>query len=267
MNRLTQKLAHLKTTDSKALSVFITAGFPSIDATVDIVRTLEENGADIIEIGIPFSDPLADGPTIQRSSEIALKNGINVRKVLDIVSSVRSVSGIPIVLMGYLNPLLAFGLDTFIEAAAAAGAYGLIIPDLPFEEASDYRRLATTRGLSTIFLAAPTTGNERLRALDEASTGFLYCVSITGVTGQREGLPAEVTDFLRRVRSCATTNPVLVGFGISGKADVRQLSPYCDGVIVGSALIQRILNSNNGKYLNEIGGFVKELREGLEESN
>jgi tryptophan synthase alpha chain len=263
MNRLTQTLAYLKSTRTKALSVFITAGFPHPDATVDIVRTIEENGADFIELGIPFSDPLADGPTIQRSSEIALRNGITVRKTLEIVASIRATSDIPVVLMGYLNPLLAFGLEAYIGAAVTAGADGIIIPDLPLEESSVYRSEAARHGLSAIFLAAPTTGDERLRALDEASTGFLYCVSITGITGQRNGLPAGVTDFLHRVRLNVSKNPVLVGFGISGKSDIRLLSNHCDGVIVGSALIGRILGSDNGIYLNKIGKFIKDLREEL----
>jgi tryptophan synthase alpha chain len=265
MNRLTRKLLSLRGENKKALSMFITAGYPSPDATIGIVLELERSGADIIELGIPFSDPLADGPTIQKSSDIAIKNGTTLRSVLSMVERIRNESDIPLVLMGYVNPLLAYGLERFMEDAAARGADGVIVPDIPIEEAEAYRNAALTHNLSPVFLAAPTSTDGRLKKIDELSEGFVYCVSITGVTGRSNGLPAYVEEYLRRCKKHIVKNPMLVGFGISTADDARKLAPHADGVIVGSALIQCIMNNPEDRYLEPIAAFVRELRNGLDQ--
>lgn len=261
MNLLSHKLLTLRRDGKKALSMFVTAGYPSVDTTVEIVEVLESGGADIIEIGIPFSDPLADGPTIQHASDVALKNGITVEKVFALVKSIRSNSSIPLVLMGYINPILAYGFERFAADASAAGADGIIIPDLPVEESELWCRFARSRNISTIFLAAPTTSVARLQLLDEKSDGFVYCVSVTGVTGERNGLPTSLREYLKRCREVIRKNPILVGFGISTEEDVNLIAPYADGVIVGSALIN-LLRSNTG--FKKIGEFTKKIRHALD---
>jgi tryptophan synthase alpha chain len=263
-NRITTTLQELRRTNRKALSIFITAGYPTIDATPEIVKSLEASGADIIELGIPFSDPLADGPTIQQSSDIALKNGVTLPVVFDIVSQLRKTTAIPIILMGYVNPVLHCGFDRFMREASDRGVDGLIIPDIPVEESQAYRTAALHNNLAPIFLAAPTTSDERLRDIDAASEGFVYCVSITGVTGKENGIPDDVKAYLQRCRNNITRNPILAGFGISSGNDARYISSYADGVIVGSALIKRIGGNSKNDYLPAIRSFTAELREGLD---
>ncbi len=263
-NRINQTFRSLRQQNRRALSIFITAGYPEINATSAIVKLLEESGADIIELGIPFSDPLADGPTIQQSSDVAIKNGVTLTTVFDIVDRIREVSNIPLVLMGYVNPLIAYGIERFMETASKKGVDGLIIPDIPVEESNAYRNAALQQNLAPIFLAAPTSSDTRLKQIDAASGGFVYCVSITGVTGQRNGLPDDVINYLQRCKKHITRNPVLAGFGISSGGDARKLAPHTDGIIVGSALIKRI-NSTRGKnYFSAVNAFVRELREGLD---
>jgi tryptophan synthase alpha chain len=201
MNRLIHKIEILRGSGNKALSMFITAGYPSIDATAEIVKTLESSGTDFIELGIPFSDPLADGPVIQQSSDTAIRNGVTIPVVFDIVAAIRSVSDIPIVLMGYINPILSYGIDRFMKTASSKGADGVIVPDIPVEESEDYRRTALKNNLSPIFLTSPTTDDTRIRQIDDASEGFVYCVSVTGVTGRSNGLPPE-----RKIISNAAEN-------------------------------------------------------------
>ncbi len=261
--RIHQTLSKLRSQNRKALSIFITAGYPSVTATPEIIGAVEEAGADIIELGIPFSDPLADGPTIQLASDRAIKNGVNVTTVFDIVMEIRKISQIPIILMGYVNPLIAFGLERFMQTASACGVDGLIIPDIPVEESTAYRARAHDHNLAPIFLSAPTTSDDRLRQIDMASEGFVYCVSITGVTGQSNGIPDTVKEYLQRCRNNITKNPVLVGFGISSGKNAHMLAPYADGIIVGSALIKIINNNRNKNYIAPVKEFVKELKKGL----
>jgi len=264
MNRLQKKIDELKMKNRKALGMFVTAGYPTPESTSEIVLALEEAGADFVELGFPFSDPLADGPTIQQASEIALKNGMTLWKILEQVKAIRRRSTVPLVLMGYANPVFAYGLARFIHDASEAGVDGTIIADLPLEEAGEYRAVAQKNDLATIFLAAPTTSNERLRLLDEASTGFLYCVSLTGVTGQRDRLPEGAIEFLQRCKAVVRNNPILVGFGISSGEGARRLSAYADGVIVGSALINVLGQSTGDDVLPRIQHFTLQLREGLD---
>ena len=219
---------------------FITAGYPTATATVPIVTALVAAGADMIEIGMPFSDPLADGPTIQRSSEIALRNGMTVRKTLESVRQIRAAgTDAPLILMGYCNPLYAYGIDAFLKAAAQAGVDGLIIADMPPDEANEFLAGCKTAGVSLTFLVAPNAPDDRVRKVDAASTHFSYCVTVTGVTGARSDVEGRTVDFLQRMRRLAT-KPFVVGFGIKKPEHVAALGPHADGVVVGSAIIDAI---------------------------
>jgi tryptophan synthase alpha chain len=239
MSRLKARLHALRAERRKALAVFLTAGVPTPQATVPLVLALEQAGADLIEIGIPFSDPLADGPVIQQSSTLALRNGITLRHILDIVAAIRKRSGIPIALMGYLNPLLRYGFADFSRRAAAAGVDGMILPEVPLEEQQPYSAVLAQHRLDNILLVTPTSPVSRIRRIDARSQGFLYCVSMTGVTGARIGRIDG--RYVQRVTRNAVKNPVLVGFGIAGAADARRYAEFADGVIVGSAFLRRLL--------------------------
>jgi tryptophan synthase alpha chain len=237
--RITQRFSELRRTGELGLVAYITAGDPSLDATARIALALAEAGADVVELGVPFSDPLADGPTIQRASERALRAGTTLAGVLDLVSRIRQRSEIPLVLFSYFNPILQLGLEDFAARAAHAGVDGLLVTDLTPDEASDYRRVLHARGLDTIFLGAPTSTDARLKLIAEASTGFLYLISRTGVTGAREALPDDLPNFVRRTRA-ATSLPIAVGFGISLPGHVAMLGGLADAAVVGSALVEEI---------------------------
>lgn len=221
------------------LVAYITAGDPSLDATEKIVLAAAGAGADIIELGVPFSDPVADGPTIQRASDRALRAGTTLAGVIDVVRRVRSRSQVPLILFSYFNPILQMGLDQFADAAAAAGADGVLATDLTIEEAGGYRGVMHARGLDTIFLAAPTSTDERLARIAEFSSGFLYLISRTGVTGTRDALPEDLPALARRVRRL-TKLPLAVGFGISSPSHVSVLGGIADAAVVGSALVAEI---------------------------
>lgn len=218
---------------------YLTAGFPRPEETVDLLLALEEGGADAIELGLPFSDPLADGPVIQSASQTALLAGIDHRRILDLVAAFRKRSQTPLILMGYMNPILAYGPQPFFQDAVAAGADALIVPDLPPEESDAYLPLARAAHLDWIFLVAPTCSDLRLAWIDRLSEPFCYCVSLTGVTGVREDMPA---DLLRYLEHTATrlTKPFVVGFGFSKPEQVRRVCPPAAGVVVGSALLRRL---------------------------
>ena len=218
---------------------YITAGDPTLDATLQFVLALAEAGADVIELGVPFSDPLADGPTIQRASERALKAGASLAGVLDLVRRIRKSSDVPLVLFSYYNPILQMGLDKFAKAAAEAGADGVLATDLTPEESGDYRKILHAQGLDTIFLAAPTSSDERLKIISAASSGFLYLISRTGVTGAKDSLSDELPALMRRVRQF-TELPIAVGFGISLPGHVSVLGGLADAAVVGSALVSEI---------------------------
>lgn len=221
------------------LVAYVTAGDPSLDATEKIVLAAAEAGADVIELGVPFSDPLADGPTIQRASERALRAGTTLAGVLDLVRRLRAQSEVPLVLFSYFNPILQMGLEKFADAAARAGADGVLATDLTAEEGSEYRAILRGRGLDTIFLAAPTSTDARLKRIAEYSSGFLYLISRTGVTGVRDALPEDLPALARRARSF-TKLPIAVGFGISLPAHVSLLGGIADAAVVGSALVAEI---------------------------
>jgi len=264
MNQLTISLDQLRRDGRKALSLFVTAGYPSISLTVPLVLELAKAGADMVELGIPFSDPVADGPTIQISSEIALRNGVTLYKTLEMAQEIRKKSNIPLVLMGYANPILAFGLENYLTTCTEVGIDGTIIADLPLEESDEYRRLAKEKNVATIFLAAPTTPEHRLVQLDNCSTGFLYCVSITGVTGERKGLANQVEAFLQQARAFVKNNPLLVGFGISTPEDARLVARYSDGVVIGSALIKVLHLSSENHLIENAAEFVRTIRKALD---
>jgi tryptophan synthase alpha chain len=242
----------LQESGQKALIPFVTAGYPNRATTLLAVRTAADVGADLIELGVPFSDPLADGPAIQHSSEIALKRGTGLGDILRIVEAARRHTSIPLLLMGYYNPFLCYGTRAFARDAAAAGVDGLIIPDLPFEEGEEFKLQAEQAGLSMVYLIAPTTTNRRVREAGRHSTDFCYCVALTGVTGARTNIETRTEDYLDRVRRLIK-KPMVVGFGVSSPAHVKRLRAHADGVVVGSALVpvleQAAKSKNGGRIL------------------
>ena len=246
MNRIDLLFKRLKREKKKALIPFIIAGDPDLTTTKDLVFTLKECGAHIIELGVPFSDPLADGPVIQAASLRALSQGIDLKKILALVKEVRQRTDIPLILMTYYNPVYRFGLEELAHQAAMAGVDGFIIPDLPPEEAGEWRELARANNLNVIFLVAPNTPLSRAEFVSSKTSGFLYAMSITGITGKREGIPEGLTDYLKMLRSI-TDKPLVVGFGISSPSQVKEIGPFSDGVIVGSALVDLLAHHGNKK--------------------
>src|SRR6202041_727157 len=237
--RIARCFAELSRRGELGLVAYITAGDPSLDATEKIVLAAAEAGADVIELGVPFSDPVADGPTIQRASDRAVRNGTTLADVIHLVRKIRAHSEVPLVLFSYFNPILQMGLEKFAAAAAAAGADGVLATDLTPEEAVDYRATLQAHRLDTIFLAAPTSTDARLAQIGAASSGFLYVISRAGVTGERAELPAELPALIRRARKF-TTLPIAVGFGISLPTHVTVLGGIADAAVVGSALMSEI---------------------------
>jgi tryptophan synthase alpha chain len=237
--RIARRFAKLRERRELGIVAYITAGDPSLDATLRYVLALAAAGADVIELGVPFSDPLADGPTIQRASERALKAGTTLAGVLGLVRRIREASEAPLVLFGYYNPFYQMGLEKFAAAAAAAGADGVLTTDLTPEESEEYRRIMAVHHLDTIFLGAPTSTDERLRQIAEVSSGFLYLISRTGVTGAKDSLADELPGLVRRARA-VTKLPIAVGFGISLPGHVSVLGGLVDAAAVGSALVSEI---------------------------
>jgi tryptophan synthase alpha chain len=238
-SRISSRFADLRASGEMGIVAYITAGDPSLEATLKFVLALAEAGADVIELGVPFSDPLADGPTIQRASERALKSSTTLHRVLDLVRDIRKSSQVPLVLFSYYNPIFQMGLEKFAAAASSAGADGVLVTDLTPEEADDYLRIMRSHQLDTIFLAAPTSDDHRLQKISAASSGFLYLISRTGVTGAKDALPDDLPALLRRTRQF-TKLPVAVGFGISLPGHVSVLGGLADAAVVGSALVSEI---------------------------
>jgi tryptophan synthase alpha chain len=237
--RISRRFAELRDAGELGVVAYITAGDPSLDATLKFVLALAEAGADVIELGVPFSDPLADGPTIQRASERALKSGTTLAGVIELVRRIRESSQVSLVLFSYYNPILQMGLEKFASAAASAGADGVLATDLTPEESEEYRRILGGHHLDTIFLGAPTSTDERLAKIAACSSGFLYLISRTGVTGAKDALPDDLPALLRRARS-VTRLPIAVGFGISLPGHVSVLGGLADAAVVGSALVSEI---------------------------
>jgi len=261
MNRIESKFGELKKEGRTALITFITAGDPDLDTTFELVLEMEKKGADVVELGVPFSDPLADGTTIQRASQRALDNKIKLKDILNLVYKLRKKTQIPIVLMSYLNPVYKYGLEEFATACRRMGVDGVIIPDLVPEESQKWLAAARLNGLSTIFLAAPTSPLERIKKIAKKSTGFLYYISLTGVTGARDKLNSNIIEALKAIKRI-TNKPVACGFGISNPQQAQKVSRYSDGVIVGSAIIDLIERSTNRKsILRNVGNFVASLHQ------
>ncbi|MDD5437483.1 MAG: tryptophan synthase subunit alpha [Candidatus Omnitrophica bacterium] len=264
MNRIDKKFRELKREGKKAFIAYITAGDPSLSVTKRIVLSLEESGADIVELGIPFSDPIADGPTIQAASHRALAGGVTLKKIFSMMGALRKTTRIPVAFMTYYNPVLKYGVEKFVKSCKHNGVDGVIIPDLPHEEAKDLIRCARREGVATIFLAAPTSTRKRIKDIVKSSTGFIYYVSLTGVTGARSKLPPEIASNVRAIKSMAR-KPVAVGFGISSPGQARDMARIADGVIVGSAIVKIVAaNQKNSKMLIlKISQFTKTLARGI----
>jgi tryptophan synthase alpha chain len=245
-NRISQRFRELSARGEMGLVAYVTAGDPSLDATEQIVLAAADSGADVIELGVPFSDPVADGPTIQRASDRALRAGTTLDAVIGLVRRLRARTEVPLILFSYFNPILQMGLDKFAGAASAAGADGVLVTDLTPEEGREYRAAMHARGLDTIFLAAPTSTDERLAKIAECSSGFLYLISRTGVTGTRQALPEDLPALARRVRRF-TKLPLAVGFGVSQPEHVSILGGIADAAVVGSAIVAEIEKSVNAK--------------------
>jgi tryptophan synthase alpha chain len=243
-DRISKVFEELKSKGRKAFIPFITCGFPDSEGTFKLFEVLDRCGADIIEIGIPFSDPLADGPVIQKTSRIALEAGVNTDIVFDTVSTIRKTSGTPIVLLVYFNTIYAYGIEDFLSNAEKSGVDGMIIPDLPLEEFNKYRSLFNKSTIDNIMIVSLTSSPERLAGIAAAGRGFLYCISLKGVTGIRSGLSSEVSGFLTTLRS-VTDLPLALGFGLSTADQVDQLKDKCDGIIMGSKILDIILRADD----------------------
>jgi tryptophan synthase alpha chain len=258
--RIHQRFAALREAGELGIVAYLTAGDPSLDATLEFVLALADAGADVMELGVPFSDPLADGPTIQRASERALKSGTTLAGVLDLVRRIRKTSEVPLVLFSYFNPILQMGIEKFASAAEAAGADGVLATDLTLEESEDYRRVLRAHHLDAIFLGAPTSTDERLAKIANCSSGFLYLISRTGVTGAKDALPDDLPALLRRARA-ASKLPLAVGFGISLPGHVSLLGGLADAAVVGSALVAEIANATeSGARASSIDAAAAALR-------
>ncbi|MHB0977251.1 MAG: tryptophan synthase subunit alpha [Candidatus Aquicultorales bacterium] len=238
-SRITEVFEDLRAQGRPALMPYFMAGYPSQDASREVIVAAARAGADLVELGMPFSDPLADGPVIQEAGRLALEGGTTVETVFELVRSIRRDSAIPVVLMTYYNIAFSYGLERFARSAAESGADGVILPDLPPEESSPWKAAAEAAGLDTVFLVAPTSDDERIARAAKASTGFVYCVSLTGVTGERAALPSNLVDLVAKVKNL-TAKPVAVGFGVSTVEQAIEVGKIADGVIIGSALVRLI---------------------------
>lgn len=256
-NRITELFKNKK---EGILNIYFTAGFPELEDTITIIKTLEKEGADIVEIGMPFSDPLADGPTIQESSLVALNNGMRMTKLFEQLKDIRKEVKIPLLLMGYLNPVMQYGIEEFCKKASEIGIDGVILPDLPLDEyISDHKEMFESYNLSNIFLVTPNTSDERLQLIDKHSTGFIYIVSADSTTGNTKDL-SHAESYFKRIQSKKLNNPTLIGFNIKDHATYSFACNYANGAIIGSAFIKAIGHSDNLK--ETIGKFVSSVKRG-----
>ena len=258
MSRIGERFARLRRDGAKGFVAFLTAGDPSLERTLSAARELDRAGADVLELGVPFSDPVADGPVIQRSSERALRRGTTLADVLETVRSLRRESELPVLLFGYFNPFLRYGLGRLARDAKAAGVDGVLVTDLPPEEAGDWLQEARGHDLDTVFLAAPTSPDARLRSVAAASRGFVYAVSRTGITGERQSLSEEAGPLVNRIKSM-TAEPVALGFGISTPEQVGAAAATADAVVVGSALVRFLEEKPDGG----LAEYVQWLKSGM----
>jgi tryptophan synthase alpha chain len=253
MNRINQKMQE----DKKLLSLYFTAGYPSLNDTVKIIQDLEASGIDMIEIGLPFSDPLADGPTIQNSSTAALKNGMTSKLLFEQLKDIRKSVSIPLIVMGYFNPMLQYGVEAFCKKCAEIGIDGVIMPDLPLDVYQDqYEDIFKKYDLKNIFLITPQTSDARIQQIDAASDAFIYMVSTASVTGSKSGFGDEQTKYFERIAAMNLSNPQIIGFGINNSETFTQATTFAKGAIIGSAFIKNLTENGVGS----ISGFVKEIR-------
>jgi len=266
VSRIQKRFDWLKSKSEKALVAFITAGDPDLATTTELFSVIEEGGADIIELGVPFSDPLADGPVIQAASQRSLKSGTTLKKIIQLVRDIRKSSQLPIVLMTSFNPVFVYGQEAFVKDAVDAGVDGVIIPDLPPEEAGEFDALAKPKNLDLIHLLAPTSTPDRIEMVGTQSRGFVYYVSLTGVTGARDSIATGVEDKVTQIKQ-ATSLPVLIGFGISGPEQAKAASGFSDGVIVGSAIVRMIEETPDPVERKEkLKVFVRSMKQSLQDS-
>jgi len=265
MNRLEEKFRELKTRGRKAFIAYITAGDPSLESTAALIREFETRGVDIVELGVPFSDPIADGPVNQEAAMRALRHRIGIGDILGMVKRVRGETDLPIIFFAYVNNILSYGFDAFVRDARESGLDGALVLDLPPEEAGEYKSRMDTAGLCTVFLVSPVTPENRLRLIAKNATGFIYYVSQMGVTGEREQVSGQIPVMVGRIRRITNT-PVAVGFGVSRPEHVREVARHADGVIVGSSIVRKIgeLGQRQG-FEREIGEFVETLTAPLRE--
>ena len=258
MNRINKLFSEKK---KNILSVFFTAGFPELNSTKRIAKALEEAGVDMIEIGIPFSDPIADGPTIQQSNKVALDNGMSVKLLLEQVKEIRKEISIPVILMGYLNPVLQYGFEKFCKEASANGVDGLILPDMPMDEyLSEYKSVMESANLLNSFLISPTTSRERINKINDETNGFIYAVSSSSTTGAKKDFTDEQEAYFKKLQSLNLQNPFLIGFGVSSHQTFSKACQYSSGAIIGSAFIN-LLKSSTDLTL-DIPQFIKSIRSG-----
>jgi tryptophan synthase alpha chain len=261
MSRIEKKFISLRAKGEKALICYITAGDPSLEKTREIIMGLDAAGVDCLEIGVPFSDPTADGPIIQAASQRALKNGANLAHILTMIESIRTVSEIPIVLFGYYNPILSYGTERFAARTHEAGVDSILVVDLPPEEAAELRHYTDPKGIDFISLIAPTTSTERVRTIASHATGFLYYISITGVTGTAKPRVEEVKKDVARIRK-VTELPLVVGFGISTSQQAGEIAPYADGIVIGSAVVQMIEeHSHKSDLVAAVTQYARAIKE------
>jgi len=260
MNRLDKKFQDLRKNNKKAFVAFITAGFPDLNITEKLICGFSKIGVDCLELGVPFSDPLADGPIIQEASQKALRQGVHLKDIINLVKKARKSTNMPICLMTYYNPIFCFGEEQFVKKAVEAGVDGVIIPDLPPEEGKTLIAKAQKSGLDVICFIAPTTPRVRMKYISGISRGFIYYVSLTGVTGPRQSLPRDLINNLKEIKKI-TSKPVCVGFGVSTNSQVKQIYKIADGVIVGSAIVKKIKEHINKRDLVEATcRFVSEVK-------
>lgn len=266
MNRITS-LFKEKATQEGLLNVYFTAGFPKLDDTMKVLTALQEGGADLVEIGMPYSDPVADGETIQKSNDQALENGMTVRILFDQLKDMRSTITVPVLLMGYVNPVLQYGIENFCKKCAEVGVDGLILPDLPLDVyESEYKQIFDAYGILNIFLITPQTSEKRIRQIDEVSEGFIYTVSSASVTGSKSGVSGDMESYFDRLNCMNLKNPRLIGFGIKDYATFKKASDYAAGAIIGSAFIRVLEQSTD--LSNDIKNFVHQVKNmPLEEIN
>ncbi len=251
-------IEYLNKKNRKVLSVFLTAGFPDVNKFVRLALEMFDKGADMLEIGIPFSDPIADGPVIQHASQKALAAGVTIDRIFKFVQDIRRYSDKPLILMGYANPILSYGVDIFLKASRDCGVNGLIVPDIPLEEYHSFWGTAP-REPDIILLTTPTSPVERIKAIDRHTQGFVYCVSMTGTTGISNKFDGHVMEHIKKTYELLIAHKMLIGFGISGARDVERFAPYCDGVIVGSSVIRRLITDGPDDSYASSSALIKEL--------